>query len=140
VPYVIAIDPGGTTGIAFRYPGGQIATSTVNTQEALWAYFENDMPKPDHVIIEEWQYFSGAATPSGVHTASLVSSVHGICYVLGIPLSLRSPGSRRPKMEEATKWYKAKVGKKYTNKMDSHEIDALAHLLQWESQHQHATR
>lgn len=135
--YLMAIDPGGTTGLAFRYPkGGGIETTTVDTQEALWAYFKlYEIPLPDTVICEEWQYFTGKTTPAGIYTAHLVSSLTGICHVLGIPFALKTPTSRFAKLQDATDWYKKARNKKRTNKMDSHEIDALAHLLTWEAAH-----
>jgi hypothetical protein len=126
--YLVAIDPGGTTGLAFRYPNGVIRTHATQTQEGVWQFFL-DKPYPDHVILEEWQFFDGIARPAGVLTAGIVESMKGICYVLGISLSLRTPGSRNKFQLEANSWLmKNKPG------FVVHEVDALAHLLTWESE------
>lgn len=132
--YLMAVDPGGTTGLAFRFPDGQIATCTTNSQEDLWQYFL-DNPVPDQVILEEWQYFNGRVTPSGFLTANLVASLIGICHILKIPLALRSPGSRANRQQEAEEWYKQNKRRRTILKIHSHECDALAHLLTWESLH-----
>ena len=131
--YIIAIDPGGTSGIAIRAPDGKLSTTKVQTQEDLWALFLPNEPRPDHIIIEEWTFRTAAATPPGIMTCEIVASIKGICYVLGIPLSIRTPGARNIRMEEATKWYTQSRRRKTFSKFESHEIDALAHLLAWES-------
>lgn len=133
--YLLAVDPGGNIGVALRLPNGSIATHRLQTQELLWDYFVSGSPLPDHVIVEEWTYRDGIARPEGVLTASLVSSLRGICYVLNIPIALRTPGSRYGYMDEATKWYQKRYSVTKPNKGHSHEIDALAHLLTWEHQY-----
>ena len=118
--------------MAVRLPNGQIAIHKFQTQEGLWDFFKPDEPKPHCVILEEWQYFDGIARPEGVHTAGLVASIKGICYVLGIPLSLRTPSRRMPSITAAKDHLKShRPGWKDT-KQNSHEVDALAHLLVWE--------
>lgn len=131
----MAVDPGGTTGVAFRLPNNEIYLTTTMTDKDLWAWFEPGQAKPDYVVCEEWQYFDNIARPAGVYTASLVSSLRGICHVLGITFVARTPQSRLPGMAEATSWYKRYRKKRTVNKQDSHEIDALAHLLTFEAQH-----
>lgn len=132
----MAVDPGGTTGIALRLPNGRISTYAIQTQEDLWEYFLPEAPRLDQVVLEEWHYFDGIARPAGVHTAGLVASLRGICYVQNITLALRTPSSRLGKpMRDATEWYRQQnhiSAKKALVKFQSHEIDALAHLFAWE--------
>jgi hypothetical protein len=131
--YIMAIDPGGTTGLAFRMPDGQLLTARAQTFEQVLDYFLGDIRRPDQVVLEEWAYFSGRVTPEGSHTADICAAVRGVCYVLGIPLALRSPAMRFPQQKEAEAWYKREKHKKTILKIDSHECDALAHLLVWEN-------
>lgn len=135
--YIIAIDPGGTTGLALRKPDGDWVTLKVQTQEDLWDFFVPSAPKPDYVVLEEWQFNDGIARPEGVLTHSLVSSIRGICYVSGVPLALRTPASRYKHLREATELYIGRRGSKSKTftKFESHEIDALAHLLTFEAQY-----
>src|SRR5688572_8477604 len=107
MPYLLAIDPGGTTGLAFRYPTGKIMTATAQTQEQVWDYLMDGAKDFDHIILEEWQFFDGIARPEGVMTAGIVESIKGICYVLKINLSLRTPRSRATFQTKAKTWLKA---------------------------------
>jgi hypothetical protein len=92
--YTMAIDPGGTSGLAFRLQDGQILTCKAQTQEQVWDYFLGDIQRPEQVVIEEWSYFSGKVTPEGNLTADICASIRGICYILHIPLALRVPAGR----------------------------------------------
>src|ERR1044072_1900129 len=128
----MAIDPGGSSGVAVRLPDGKLAIKKFQTQEAIWDYLRPDEPRLDVVIIEEWQYFEGIARPEGVLTAGIVESVKGICYVLGIPISLRTPGSRMAYLKKAKEYLRKTRPGWVDSKPNSHECDALAHLLAWE--------
>jgi hypothetical protein len=132
--YTMAIDPGGTTGLAFRMPDLSVQTCKAQTQEQVWDYFI-DIKPPDQVVLEEWQYFDGKVTPAGNFTADLCASIIGICYIMKIPLALRSPASRQPFQQQAEEWYRRQNHIKTVQKIHSHECDALAHLLTWEYMH-----
>lgn len=131
----MAIDPGGTSGLAFRMPNGQVLTAKAQTFEQVLDYFLGDIQRPEQVVLEEWNYFSGHVTPEGSLTADICAGVRGVCYVLNIPLALRSPGARQPMQKTAEAWYKKEKQRKSLLKIDSHECDALAHLLTWENIH-----
>lgn len=133
--YTMAIDPGGITGIAFRMPDNSLVTCTANSQEQVWDYFLGDMRLPQQVVLEEWQYFNGIVTPAGNHTADICAGIRGICYILHIPLALKSPQARFPRQRQAEEWYKKEKHVKTLYKKHSHECDALAHLLAWEALH-----
>lgn len=133
--YTMAIDPGGTTGLAFRMPDKQIVTCKATTQEQVYDYFLGDIKLPEQVVLEEWQYFDGIVTPAGNHTADICAGVRALCYVLRIPLALKSPQARFPKQRQAQEWYKQTYRVKTLYKIHSHECDALAHLLAWEALH-----
>jgi len=129
--FTLAIDPGGTTGLALRI-NNDLLTTTVNTDVDLWKYFENGETWPTTVVMEEWQYFNGIVTPAGFHTANLVASVRGICHIRCIPCLLRTPQSRYFRQRAAEEWLKKNKGMK-GHEWVVHEADALAHLLTWES-------
>ena len=131
----MAIDPGGTTGLAFRMPDGSITTCKAQTDQQVYDYFLGDIHKPEQVVLEEWSYFSGKVTPAGNLTADICAGIRALCYVLGIPLALRTPGMRQPRQPEAEAWYKKTHHVKSILKIHSHECDALAHLLTWEAIH-----
>ena len=131
----MAIDPGGTSGLAFRMLDGQILTAKAQTLEQVLDYFLGDIQKPEQVVLEEWTYFTSHVTPEGNHTADICAAIRGVCYVLKIPLALRSPAMRIPQQKIAETWYRKAHNKKTLYKIDSHECDALAHLLAWENLH-----
>jgi hypothetical protein len=133
--YTMAIDPGGTSGLAFRMPDGEIITARAVTFEQVLDYFLGDIHKPEQVVLEEWTYFSMKVTPQGALTADICAGVRGVCYVQHIPLALRVPAARQPMQDAAERWYKQTKKKRTIAKIDSHECDALAHLLTWENLH-----
>lgn len=130
----MSVDPGGTSGLAFRMPNNEIIVCKAQTIEEVLEYF-TDATKPQQVVLEEWQYFNGRVTPSGFLTANIVASLTGVCYVLKIPLALRTPQSRNSQQRKAEDWIKQHYKLKTILKINSHESDALAHLLAWESLH-----
>lgn len=123
--------------MAFRMPDGEITTCKAVTDTELYDYFRGDLYKrlPEQVVLEEWSYFSNKVTPDGNYTADLCAGIRAICYLLAIPLALRTPGMRNPRQVAAESWYKQAFHVKTLYKIHSHECDALAHLLAWEALH-----
>lgn len=123
---VLAIDPGLTTGIAWH---DQTGHHTMNirdeTGKALWNFVKQWAW--DHVILEN--YASRVANPNGDQTLRILGGVIGICTVNSIPLTIEWPNERTWKMVAAKAMLKVEGMPTPTD----HQIDALAHLLNWEA-------
>lgn len=128
----VAVDPGGTTGIAIRVHDGTLFTFTTDTPEDLWRVVLDN--KPDVLIIEWWSYFKGTVTPAGEYTAGLCHSLEGVYFTLG-----KRPYKHLPKERlspiDYTKIAKLQLKKLYQRDFVIHEVDALSHLLLWEARH-----
>jgi hypothetical protein len=113
----LAIDPGGTTGLAFIDGNNNWITSTASTPNELY-----DMIDPAYkaIIIETFQ--AQRISSYGLHTVRLVGGVEGICYKLGITLIKHMPIKRRPYQKQAEYMLRSFIHV-------VHEEDALAHLL-----------
>lgn len=123
---ILAIDPGGSTGVAVRYPDGTFKTATLHSGEMLWEFF---IERPDVVVFEIFQT-GGRVDRYMIHTIELVGGIKAACLVLGLAGFAHSPQKRYPWISEATDLLKA-LNTPHTK----HEIDALSHLLAWESSH-----
>jgi hypothetical protein len=116
---LMAIDPGGSTGVAFKI-SANYHTCTINEPKELWDLIKNF--KPDRIAFESF-YTGGQVDRNMIHTIELVGSIHGICYVLGIPFHGQQPQARKSFILDARKILKTEGGH------TQHEVDALAHLL-----------
>lgn len=123
---LLAIDPGGHTGVAYRATTGQIVTLVTTTPEEL---FELVTPAIDQVIIEEFST-AGRISRFGLYTVRLVGGVEALCWHLHLPLQVQSPQYRHPFQAPANEYMLAQ-----REKFEDHQEDALAHLLAFE-QHQ----
>lgn len=122
---LIALDPGVSTGVAFKFPDREgYLTQTITEVDSLWDLLREY--KPGKLAFET--FFTGARLDTHkLHTIELVGSIRGVCYVLGIPGYGQTPASKMPFLQEAKSRLKSTGvrGRDYTD----HEEDALAHLL-----------
>lgn len=117
---ILAIDPGGTTGIAYRMPDSSLRTCTVTSPQELWAFFN---PKPDIVVFEVFTT-GNRVDKYMIYTIELVGGIKAACEILGISGYAHSPQMRKSFIEDA------RVALRATREpFMIHEVDALAHLL-----------
>jgi hypothetical protein len=118
---ILALDPGGHTGVALRLPDAKILTNTVTAPSDLFDFF---IEKPDIVVFEIFAT-GGRVDRHMIYTIELVGAIKALCYILGIKAYAHVPQARNPWIEAAATLLK---GTAHTR----HEIDACAHLLAFE--------
>lgn len=124
---VIAIDPGGTTGIAIRIGEDKYITCTASKPEEVYDIIKN--AKPTHVIVENFQ--AQMIGKYGLLTVRIVGGCYCAAYFVGAEYVSHIPQDRYAFQKEA----KAYLTRKRMEEGISfviHEEDALAHLLRWE--------
>src|SRR3990167_8557747 len=124
---IIAIDPGGTTGLATRATyGGQtdLKVCVTETREELFEFIHS--VHPTTIIIERFAT-AGRLSKDGLYTIELVGGVKALCFDHKIPLIIHTPQQRKAWLHLAEAWL---VGH-YPDHTE-HELDALAHLLCYE--------
>jgi hypothetical protein len=119
---VLALDPGGSTGIALRLPNGAWETNTVTDPADLWDFIRE---RPDVVVFEIFST-SGRVDKYMIYTIELVGGIKALCYALSIRSIAHAPVKRYPFLAQAEELVR---GQEHTR----HEVDALAHLLAFES-------
>lgn len=122
---LIAVDPGYTTGMAFRDPDGQLVTCVCTTRDEVlemigsWA---------ELVIIERFAT-GGTLSAPGLHTIELGAEIVGWCKALKINWLYRAPMQRYGGMPYA----RGAVGHIMPSSPTAkHEVDALAHIFAYE--------
>jgi hypothetical protein len=118
---VIAIDPGGTSGVAIRYPDGTIFTTACKAPEEVYALIM--LPGIEQVVIE--RFAAVTISKYGLHTVRIVGGVYALCWEHKIPYTEHAPQHRYPFKKEAREILKGR-------RVVIHEIEALEHLLRWE--------
>lgn len=118
---ILAIDPGGHSGVALRLPTGKLLTNTVTTPSELFNFF---LEKPDLCVFEIFAT-GGRVDQHMIYTIELVGGIKAVCYALGIKAYAHVPQARNPWILQAADLLK---GTEHTR----HEIDATAHLLAFE--------
>jgi hypothetical protein len=126
MPNVIAVDPGGTTGVAVRI-GETITTCTCKTPEELYDLITSS--GWEAIAIEPFTPFNAASRISkyGLYTVRLVGGVQALAYHLKIPIVEQPPAKRIPFVRQANELL-VKMRRDFV----VHEVDALSHLLCWE--------
>lgn len=119
---VVAFDPGGSTGIAIRYPDGSWLTNTLSDPADIWDFIAQ---RPDVVVFEIFAT-SGRVDKYMIYTIELVGGIKAACYTLSIRSVAHTPIHRYPFLQQAEDLIR---GQQHTR----HEVDALAHLLAFES-------
>jgi len=120
---VLAIDPGGASGVAARFPDGRWLTNTLTDPADLWDLF-TPPNTPDFCVFEIFST-GGRVDKYMIYTIELVGGIKAVCYALGVRGFAHSPSKRYPWLELAERMLK---GQAHTR----HEVDALAHLLCFE--------
>lgn len=115
---VMAIDPGLSIGVATNWPGYN--TCVFHDKYDLLTLIGNQLP--DVVVVERFAT-GGRLSSYGLATIELVGIIQGYCFAKGIRFVTQTPSSRKAFMSDA-KGLKITTG--------PHELDALAHLLEWE--------
>lgn len=123
----LAIDPGGTTGIAVRFDDGRVMTCTATSPRELWQFFQD--PKPDKVVFEIFST-GGRVDKYMIYTIELVGGIKALCEGLSIQGYAHPPQARKAFIEQAKAILK---GTRHV----IHEVDALAHLLAHEYKESH---
>jgi hypothetical protein len=118
---VMAIDPGGTSGIAFRLDNGTLLTTTCQEPEQVYELIVQ--PGLTHVVIERFN--AQNIGKWGLHTVRIVGGVYALCYDHKIKYIEHMPQERRPFLNEARELLRGR-------KTVVHELDATAHLLRYE--------
>lgn len=133
----IAIDPGLSTGMAFRFNNGQWGTVTIPNMPdpnerlglVLGTVVDQLMPGKDRceAIIVEAFITMGYLSRYGIETLELVGALKSVCYLWSIPFVKQVPGIRMGMEPTAKKMLKARE-----TQFTDHEVSALSHLLSYE--------
>lgn len=123
---VLALDPGGSTGIALRLPDGTFHTVTLRDPGDIWDLF-TEPNTPDIVVFETFAT-GGRVDRYMIYTIELCGGIKAVCYALGIRCFPDPPQRRYPWMKQSEELLR---GREHT----VHEVDALAHLLGFEELH-----
>lgn len=126
----MAIDPGGSTGVAYSINGKYITNTLTDPRELYELIYEN---KPDVVAIEAFAT-DHMISRDGIRTIEIVGGVKALCSVLGIAIHVHTPQFRKAFMQPSQQHMSGVIGKTV------HEIDALAHLLRLEHELARATK
>lgn len=122
---ILAIDPGGTSGIALWLPDGKYITNVALTPEDTWSYIDPDTIS--RVLCEN--YHGQIISTYGLHTVRIIGGIMALCWKYDIPYQGRPPQARYPRLEAAKFYLKQNKGDTFV----VHEADALAHLMVWQA-------
>lgn len=120
---IVAVDPGGQSGVAIRTPEGY-SVCVMHTAEELWQLLID--ARPGQIVVENFAT-SSWISKYGLHTVRLVGGVQAIAQMLHLKLKIQQPQHRHAFQKEA-----AKLCKTIASQTTDHERDALAHLLAFE--------
>lgn len=131
---MLAIDPGGVTGLAWGKGKKRYTATTPLVKEVFWAikgyppeaYSLLPFMRPEIVILEQYQT-AQRLNPHARHTIELIGGVKAACFLEGVKLVMRAPKDRIPALPDAKDHLDAVGGVWMV-----HEQDALAHLLAYE--------
>lgn len=121
---ILAVDPGLTIGMAFNVNGFY---ETLDQPDARELYEFIASTPLDVVVCEQFITSNIHSNKYGVRTAEIVGGVEAVCCIKKIPFRRRNNVQRLPSMEKAKEILRSK-----RRQFVDHEVDALAHLLQWE--------
>ena len=119
----MALDPGGTTGVALRMSDGSLLTATCSTPEEVFDLVASCASTNTHIVYERFN--ATRIDRHGLNTVRIIGGIIALCHVLKIPVTAHMPQGRRPFLDIAKKL----LANEYTV---IHEQDATAHLLAWE--------
>jgi hypothetical protein len=125
---ILSFDPGYTTGVAIRELSGRYTTCVVTTRDECLELIIKGL---DLVIVERFQT-GGTLSAPGLHTIELGSEIVGYAKALKIPWARQQPTQRYGGMPLA----RGAVGPCIENSdVAKHEVDALAHIIAYELEH-----
>lgn len=132
---IIAVDPGGSTGMAFRLDDAARSFACITIPgydiRTVIGHINTRATSVQAVVIESFlgiQYRSA----HGIETLEMIGAVRGVCALLGIPCIKQAPAQRTAKERIATQMLQERskaLGLAHT----PHEVSALAHLLTFEA-------
>lgn len=120
---ILAIDPGGTTGLAMRFSEDSITTATTKDPKLVWEL----VVVADTVICEQFNPWHAHIDRYGLHTVKIIGGVIALCEYRQIPLIEQPPQFRVKCVKQADAYLRMKA-----ELFVEHEVDALAHLFAWE--------
>jgi len=123
---ILAIDPGGTTGIAIKLPTGDYHTCVVNENSEVYEFVVKY--NYDKVLVEQFAT-NNVISKYGLRTAELVGGIEALCWLRKIELVRRMPQHRVICLKQAA------IMLKDVPALMDHQIDSLAHLLAYERMH-----
>lgn len=122
---IMAIDPGVTTGIAYKLPDGSYETVAIGQYEEdeVWDSITNNIGL---VIYENFKCIT--ISTYGLYTVRLIGGIIALCRANKIPIIKHEPAHRKPYL---------RFSKQYLREHDKtgimiHQQDALAHLMKWD--------
>ena len=122
---VCAVDPGAHCGIAVRQHDGSLAHIMIHDDlPSVLGYIHTVRPI---VIVVERFVTAGRIGRDGLDTVEMQGSIFGVAWVLGSQLYWQTPADRMPFLSDSRQLIKAN-----RSKIQSHDVDAVAHLLRWE--------
>lgn len=128
---VLALDPGGTTGVAMTFDDFQrtedMAYTTIATDDPLKVWRFVTAYKWNVVLCERFAT-AGRVSKYGLGTVEIVGGVRSLCAEHKTPFLYRQPQHRKSAQKEAKDYL---AGRPHV----IHEEDALAHLLAYLHDH-----
>ena len=125
---IISIDPGTHTGVAIKYSHGGYDTLMFESEiSVLWDIILTQ--KPSVLIVERYQpYGPQRIDANGLATIEVCGSIYALAHVVGAELIIQEAIQRLPFMHDA----RERLPQLTKAKIDSHQIDAMAHLIRYE--------
>lgn len=124
---VVAIDPGGSNGVAIHDEKGYM-TLTLTEPLELWKLLI--AMKPDVAVYEDF-LTNHRISQDGLHTVRVIGGILALCDLYGWQRVKHIPSHRKAFLRAAENTLK-EVEKPKNVGTTKHEIDALAHLLAYE--------
>lgn len=119
---LIAIDPGGNTGVATK-ADGKYLTYTIDKPDKV---FEILTACWDAVVYEDFNT-AGNISKDGIHTLKVIGGILALCWKEEFKVYRQFPQQRMAFLARANGILRNRL-----DKHTEHETDALAHLLRWE--------
>lgn len=123
---IIAIDPGITSGVAIKDDAGNYATYEYSPYQKVWQLLTTY--RWDAIVCEN--FVAVDISRYGIITVRIVGGIECYATLNNIPLTIQQNIMRIPFKQRATDMIIAQFGKRMPR---DHRMDALAHLLCWES-------